>query len=143
MYYTLCLLKALRTDRLLFGAGTYYIVYSTSIHLYIYTSIPLYLYTLLTHTYTHTHKHTHKHTQTARFISANIGPEFIDPPSFDLKAVYETSNCKTPLIFVLSPGVDPTGMLYYYILYYYTTILLYTIHYILYTIHHILYTIHH
>mmetsp|Transcript_11537 Transcript_11537/g.25166 ORF Transcript_11537/g.25166 Transcript_11537/m.25166 type:complete len:1708 (-) Transcript_11537:108-5231(-) len=61
----LCLLKALRTDRLLFGA--------------------------------------------ARFISANIGPEFVDPPSFDLKAVYETSNCKTPLIFVLSPGVDPTA----------------------------------
>jgi dynein heavy chain, axonemal len=44
-----------------------------------------------------------------RFISANLGPEFVDPPSFDLKAVYETSNCKTPLIFVLSPGVDPTA----------------------------------
>ena len=61
----LCLLKALRSDRLLFGA--------------------------------------------AKFISVNIGPEFIDPPSFELKSVYETSNCKTPLIFVLSPGVDPTA----------------------------------
>jgi dynein heavy chain len=61
----LCLLKALRPDRLLFAC--------------------------------------------AKFIAVNIGPEFIDPPSFELKSVYETSNCKTPLIFVLSPGVDPTA----------------------------------
>ncbi len=61
----LCILKALRLDRVLFAA--------------------------------------------ARFVSANIGPEYVDPPSFDLKAVYETSNCRTPLIFVLSPGVDPTA----------------------------------
>ncbi|CAM9180031.1 unnamed protein product [Ectocarpus fasciculatus] len=45
----------------------------------------------------------------AKFVGANIGPEFTDPPSFDLKAVYEISNNKTPLIFVLSPGVDPTA----------------------------------
>lgn len=43
----------------------------------------------------------------ARFISSNIGPSFVDPPSFDLKSVFETSNCKTPLVFILSPGVDP------------------------------------
>ena len=45
----------------------------------------------------------------SRFIASNLGPEFVDPPSFDLKSVYDTSNCKTPLIFVLSPGVDPTS----------------------------------
>ena len=45
----------------------------------------------------------------SRFIASNLGPEFVDPPSFDLKAVFDTSNCKTPLIFVLSPGVDPTA----------------------------------
>ena len=61
----LCLVKALRMDRLLFAGS--------------------------------------------KFVAANIGPEFVDPPPFDLKAVYETSNCKTPLIFVLSPGVDPTA----------------------------------
>ena len=44
-----------------------------------------------------------------RFVAANIGPEYVDPPSFDLKAVYDTSHSKTPLIFVLSPGVDPTA----------------------------------
>jgi dynein heavy chain len=61
----LCILKALRVDRCLFGA--------------------------------------------ARFISANMGSEYVEPPSFNLKEVYESSNCKTPLIFVLSPGVDPTA----------------------------------
>jgi dynein heavy chain len=45
----------------------------------------------------------------AKFVGNNIGNEFIDPPAFDLKAVYDTSNYKTPLIFVLSPGVDPTA----------------------------------
>lgn len=61
----LCLLKAIRLDRLLFGA--------------------------------------------TKFISNNIGAEFVDPPSFDLRAVYDSSHCRSPLIFVLSPGVDPTN----------------------------------
>jgi len=61
----LCLLRALRLDRVLFGA--------------------------------------------ARYVSANLGPAFVDPPAFDLKGVLKDSNCKTPLIFVLSPGVDPTA----------------------------------
>lgn len=61
----LCILRALRLDRVLFGA--------------------------------------------TKFIANNIGPEFVDPPSFDLRSIFETSNCKTPLIFVLSPGVDPTS----------------------------------
>ena len=43
----------------------------------------------------------------SKFIASNIGAEFVDPPAFDLKSVFDTSNCKTPLIFVLSPGVDP------------------------------------
>jgi dynein heavy chain len=46
---------------------------------------------------------------TAKFISANIGPAYVDPPSFDLKNVFETSTCDAPLIFVLSPGVDPAA----------------------------------
>ena len=61
----MCLIRALRIDRLLFAAS--------------------------------------------KFVAGNIGPEYVDPPAFDLKAVYATSNCKTPLIFVLSPGVDPTA----------------------------------
>jgi dynein heavy chain len=61
----LCILRALRLDRVLFGAN--------------------------------------------RFIANNIGSDFVDPPSFDLKAVHKDSTCRTPLIFVLSPGVDPTA----------------------------------
>jgi dynein heavy chain len=41
------------------------------------------------------------------FIATNLGPQFVEPPPFDVKAVYEQSSCTTPLIFVLSPGVDP------------------------------------
>lgn len=32
-------------------------------------------------------------------------------PSLALPQVVEQSTCRTPLIFVLSPGVDPTGAL--------------------------------
>ncbi|CAM9828576.1 unnamed protein product [Chrysoparadoxa australica] len=46
---------------------------------------------------------------TSGFVSNNLGAQFADPPPFDLKAVYNSSNAKTPLIFVLSPGVDPTA----------------------------------
>ncbi|TYZ61865.1 hypothetical protein PybrP1_000798 [[Pythium] brassicae (nom. inval.)] len=49
--------------------------------------------------------------QAARFTAANLGAQFVDPPPFDLKAIYETSNYRTPLVFVLSPGVDPTNSL--------------------------------
>ena len=61
----MCLLRALRADRVLFSA--------------------------------------------ARFVASNIGAQFADPPPFDLQAVFKTSSCKTPLIFILSPGVDPTN----------------------------------
>ncbi|RHY32696.1 hypothetical protein DYB32_002341, partial [Aphanomyces invadans] len=49
--------------------------------------------------------------QAAKFVSTNLGPQFVDPPPFDLRAIYENSTYKTPLIFVLSPGVDPTNNL--------------------------------
>lgn len=47
----------------------------------------------------------------AKFVSIHLGPKFVDPPSFDMREVYRTSNFKAPLIFVLSPGVDPTKQL--------------------------------
>lgn len=46
-----------------------------------------------------------------QFTSNNLGPEFVDPPPFDLEAIYASSNFRTPLIFILSPGVDPTSQL--------------------------------
>ena len=41
------------------------------------------------------------------FVKEELGPEFIDPPAFDLAKIYKDSSCVTPLIFVLSPGSDP------------------------------------
>ena len=43
-----------------------------------------------------------------RFVSVSLGPQYAEPPPFDLKAIYDTSTKKTPLIFILSPGIDPT-----------------------------------
>ncbi|XP_030578556.1 dynein heavy chain 2, axonemal [Archocentrus centrarchus] len=45
------------------------------------------------------------------FIIKNLGSLFVDPPVLDMKSVVEESTSSTPLIFVLSPGVDPTGSL--------------------------------
>jgi dynein heavy chain len=47
------------------------------------------------------------------FISnpVHLGPKFVEPPPFDMKNIYDSSTAVTPLIFVLSAGVDPTGLL--------------------------------
>ncbi|XP_042367999.1 dynein axonemal heavy chain 2 [Plectropomus leopardus] len=45
------------------------------------------------------------------FIVNNLGFRFVEPPVLDMKAVVEESTSTTPLIFVLSPGEDPTGAL--------------------------------
>jgi dynein heavy chain len=44
----------------------------------------------------------------SKFVAANLGAKYVDPPPFDLKAIAESSSSITPLVFVLSPGVDPT-----------------------------------
>jgi dynein heavy chain, axonemal len=46
-----------------------------------------------------------------KYIMAQIGEEFVDPPPFDLDACYEDSNSVTPLLFVLTPGADPMSEL--------------------------------
>lgn len=48
---------------------------------------------------------------TTNFIVNQLGPRFVEPPVLDIKAVLEESIPQTPLIFVLSPGVDPTTAL--------------------------------
>lgn len=45
------------------------------------------------------------------YIVRNLSQSFVDPPVLDLKAVLDDSVAQTPLIFVLSPGVDPIGIL--------------------------------
>ncbi|XP_071455007.1 dynein axonemal heavy chain 2 [Hetaerina americana] len=45
------------------------------------------------------------------FISKNMGLLYVEPPVLDMHAVLDDSNALSPLIFVLSPGVDPTTAL--------------------------------
>ncbi|CCW67502.1 unnamed protein product [Phytomonas sp. Hart1] len=45
------------------------------------------------------------------FIEDQLGSQFVEPPSFNLKEAYEESSNSIPLVFVLSAGVDPTTQL--------------------------------
>lgn len=45
------------------------------------------------------------------FVTGVLGARFVEPPVLDVRAALEESTCRTPLIFVLSPGVDPTAAL--------------------------------
>lgn len=48
------------------------------------------------------------------FVAAEMGPQFVTPPDFDIAKSYEESNALSPLIFILSPGADPMGSLLAY-----------------------------
>jgi dynein heavy chain len=45
------------------------------------------------------------------FVSVKMGQKFVEPPPFDLGGSYNDAVATQPLIFVLSPGSDPTGAL--------------------------------
>lgn len=45
------------------------------------------------------------------FVSEEMGKKFVDPPQFDLAASFADSHCCVPLIFILTPGSDPTATL--------------------------------
>ena len=42
------------------------------------------------------------------YVSEKMGKNFVEPPPFDLAKSFVDSNSTTPLIFILSPGADPT-----------------------------------
>ena len=45
------------------------------------------------------------------FVINNLGQKFVEPPILDVADVLADSSPRTPLVFVLSPGVDPTSSL--------------------------------
>lgn len=45
------------------------------------------------------------------FVIHNIGSKFVEPPILQLNTIFEDSNKRLPLIFILSPGVDPAPKL--------------------------------
>lgn len=44
-------------------------------------------------------------------ISTELGSQFIDPPPFNLEAAFQDSKYNIPIIFILSPGVNPMSEL--------------------------------
>ena len=43
-----------------------------------------------------------------KFVTEKLGKSFVEPPPFDLAKSYNDSSFSAPLIFILSPGADPT-----------------------------------
>ena len=48
------------------------------------------------------------------FVAANLGRSFVESPAIQLGEVMKDTREDTPLIFILSSGADPTGMLFTY-----------------------------
>ena len=48
------------------------------------------------------------------FVREKLGDRFVEPPPFDLDVSFNESSVDQPLVFVLSPGSDPTNDLYAY-----------------------------
>ncbi|XP_055533348.1 dynein axonemal heavy chain 10 [Wyeomyia smithii] len=44
-----------------------------------------------------------------KFVSTVMGEEFITPPIFSFDSIFEQSSAVTPVVFILSPGSDPTN----------------------------------
>lgn len=45
------------------------------------------------------------------YISAIMGEQYITPPNISFDMIYEQSTPNIPIIFILSPGSDPTSEL--------------------------------
>jgi dynein heavy chain len=43
------------------------------------------------------------------YVTNTIGQQYLDPPNVTVKDIWKDSDNRTPIIFVLSPGADPTS----------------------------------
>jgi hypothetical protein len=41
------------------------------------------------------------------FVSESLGPEFVTPPPLDLHKLFAQSSALSPMVFVITPGIDP------------------------------------
>ena len=48
------------------------------------------------------------------FVSTSLGPKFVQSPPVSMSDIHADTDCVTPVIFVLSVGADPTGLLLSY-----------------------------
>lgn len=47
----------------------------------------------------------------SQYVAGKLGSEFTEPPPWALDDVFPDTSCRTPIIFILSTGADPTAML--------------------------------
>jgi dynein heavy chain len=45
----------------------------------------------------------------SRYVEAMLGPDFVAPPAWMLQDVFPSTTAHAPIIFILSPGADPTA----------------------------------
>ena len=43
----------------------------------------------------------------SNFIKDNLGEDFIKPPTLNLSKIFKDSDCLSPLVFIIMPGIDP------------------------------------
>eukprot|EP00746_Dinoflagellata_sp_MGD_P065558 gnl/MRDRNA2_/MRDRNA2_27306_c0_seq1.p1 gnl/MRDRNA2_/MRDRNA2_27306_c0~~gnl/MRDRNA2_/MRDRNA2_27306_c0_seq1.p1 ORF type:complete len:1713 (+),score=337.76 gnl/MRDRNA2_/MRDRNA2_27306_c0_seq1:612-5141(+) len=43
------------------------------------------------------------------WVSETLGPQYVEPPTFDIRTSYRMSSALVPLVFILSPGSDPVA----------------------------------
>lgn len=48
----------------------------------------------------------------SNYVSDKIGPFYLEIPNINMQEIYDNSDVKTPMIFVLSAGADPTSLVY-------------------------------
>jgi len=48
----------------------------------------------------------------ASFVEKTLGPFYLESPDKQIEVIFKDSDFKTPIIFVLSPGADPTSQVF-------------------------------